>query len=76
MELLEFKHPEVIFTEEFLLREFTRVGFNKILMGVIKFSHIESNLCSAAGSKYFKTTQLVPPDNKKQTIIMRKAPEE
>jgi len=45
-------------------------------MGVIKFNHIQSNLCEAPGSKYFKTTQTVPPDNKKQTILIRKAPEE
>lgn len=73
MELLEVKHPEATFTEEFLLREFTRVGFNKILMGIIKFNHIQSNLCEAPGSKYFKTTQPIPPDNKKQTILIRKA---
>lgn len=33
MHLLEIKHPDTIFTEKFLVREFTRVGFNKILFG-------------------------------------------
>jgi len=56
-----------------LLREYTRVGFNKILMGVMKFSHIQSYLCDAPASKYFKIAKGLPPENKKQAVIIRKA---
>ena len=42
----------------------------------MKFSHINSYLCEAAGSKYFKTTKVVPPDNKKQTVVVRKSQDE
>lgn len=45
MDLLEIKHPGTPFTEQFLLREFTRVGFNKILMINMKFSHILAYVC-------------------------------
>ena len=42
-------------------------------MGVMKFSHIHAYLCETPGSKYFKTVKAVPPDNKKQTVVVRKA---
>jgi hypothetical protein len=45
MELLEIKYPGMDFTEEFLVREYTRAGFNKILMGTMKFNHILAYLC-------------------------------
>ena len=76
MDLLEIKHPGVPFTESFLLREFTRVGFNKILNEPLKLNHILAYVCEAPGSKYFKTSKVVPPDNHKQTVLVRKAPEE
>ena len=76
MQLLEIKHPDTNFSEEFLVREYTRVGFNKILNGVMKFSHIHSYLCEAPDSKYFKTTKVVPPENKKQSVVVRKAQDE
>lgn len=65
MELLEIKHPDTPFTEEFLLREFTRVGFNKIMFGTLKFNHICTYVCDYPGSKYFKTVRPVPPNFKK-----------
>ena len=61
MELLEIKHPDTIFTEDFLVREYTRVGFNKIMMGVMKFNQIQTYLCDAPGSKYFKISKEIPP---------------
>lgn len=76
MDLLEIKHPDTPFTENFLLREFTRVGFNKILMGTMKFSFILANLCEAPGSKYFAITKVCPPDNRKQVCLVRKACDE
>lgn len=45
MHLLEIKHPDAIFTEDFLIREFTRAGFNKILFGEMKFNQITTFVC-------------------------------
>lgn len=76
MQLLEIKHPGTPFTEDFLLREFSRVGFNKILMIPMKFSHIMNNVCEPPGSSYFKTTKVIPPNPNKQVILILKANDE
>ena len=76
MQLLEIKHIDTVFTEEFLLREFTRVGFNKILMEKMKFNHITAYLCDAPNSLYFKTTRVIPPSPQKQNCIIKRASEE
>ena len=44
MDLLTCYYPDVLFTEDFLLREFTRAGFNKT-MSIIKLSHISTYVC-------------------------------
>lgn len=63
-------------TEDFLVREYTRVGFNK-LMTRIKFSHLASYLCDAEDSKYFRKSMVMPPSLKKETtFIFKRAPEE
>ena len=59
-----------------MLREYTRVGFNKILMGPMKLNLILTHLCEAPDSRYFKTAKVVPPANKKVTVIVRKAEDE
>jgi hypothetical protein len=71
MDLLEATYPGVPFTDEFLRREFNRVGFNKILMAEVKFPQIANYLCdNPPHSKYYRATQ------GKQTILRRKAPME
>lgn len=60
MDLLTCYYPSALFTEDFLLREFTRVGFNKT-MAVIKIAHICSYVCDPPGSRFFKINLLMPP---------------
>lgn len=60
MKLLENHYPEAIFTEDFLVREYTRVGFNK-LMTRIKFSHMATFLCNDDDSEYFQFSVIMPP---------------
>lgn len=75
IELIELKHPGANLTEEMLIREYTRVGFNK-LMTRIKFSHLVSYLCDVEGSKYFKKTIIMPPCVKREvSFIFKKASE-
>lgn len=74
MQLLEIKHPDIIFTEDFLLREFTRVGFNKISMSCLKFNHIATYLCDNPESRFFKSTKIIPPNPQKQNILVKRAP--
>ncbi len=67
-ELLEVTYPGVPFTEDFLRREFNRVGFNKILMAELKFTQIATYLCdNPPHSKYYRAAQ------GKQTVLRRKA---
>lgn len=74
--LLESRYPGANLTEDFLVREYTRVGFNK-LMTRIKFQHLASYLCEGEDSKYFRKTVIMPPSVKKETtFIFRRAPEE
>ena len=49
-----------MFSEEFLVREYTRVGFNK-LMTRIKFSHLTTHLCNEEDSEYFQLSTVMPP---------------
>jgi hypothetical protein len=73
MQLLEIKHPDTLFTEEFLVREFNRVGFNKILMASIKFSQIANYLCDNPNSRFFRASKVIPPHPQKQNLIIKRA---
>jgi hypothetical protein len=74
MQLLEIKHPDIIFTEDFLLREFTRAGFNKISMSSLKYNHIATYLCDNPESRFFRSTKIIPPNPQKQNILVKRAP--
>lgn len=77
MQLLEVKHNLTVFTEEFLLREFSRVGFNKVLLVPLRYNHIASYLCdNYPVSRYFRSTKVVPPNPAKQNVLVRRAQEE
>ena len=43
---------------------------------ILKLNHIAAYLCDVPGSKYFKNNIKVPPENKKEAVILRRAPEE
>jgi hypothetical protein len=76
IELLERSHPGANLTEEMLVREYTRAGFNK-LMTRIKFAHLASYLCDAEGSRYFRKSFVMPPCLKRETtFLFKRAPEE
>lgn len=74
MQLLEIKHPDIVFTEDFLLREFTRAGFNKISMSSLKYNHIATYLCDNPESRFFRSMKIIPPNPQKQNILMKRAP--
>ena len=77
MQLLEVKHPDELLTEEFLLREFSRVGFNKVLLVPLRYNHIANYLCdNYPVSRFFRSTKVVPPIPAKQNILMRRAQRE
>lgn len=76
MQLLQSKYPDTIFTEEFLLREFTRVGFNKFFNGPMKFNQILTQICEGPNSRYFKSIKVIPPNPNKQNILARRASKE
>ena len=67
--LLGCYYPNLLFTEGFLLREFTRVGFNKP-MSVIKMTHISAMLCDSPSSKYYVISSVLPPRLKSETNIL------
>ena len=77
MQLLEVKYPDTLLTEEFLLREFSRVGFNKVLLVPLRYNHIANYLCdNYPVSRFFRSTKVVPPNPAKQNILMRRAQRE
>lgn len=51
-----------------LLREYTRVGFNK-LMTRIHFSHLTSFLFEGEYPLYFKSSVLMPPSTQRQSVF-------
>lgn len=69
MDLLVCYYPEAHFTEDFLLREFTRVGFNKT-MSQIKLTHICAYVCDPPSSRFFKIGLVMPPYVSKETTFV------
>ena len=67
--LLQCYYPDQLFTEDFLLREYTRVGFNKT-MSVIKLTHISSMLCDTPSSRFYVISTVLPPKLKTETNIL------
>jgi hypothetical protein len=74
VQLLEIKHPDTPFTEEFLVREFNRIGFNKILMASVKYTQIAHYLCdNFPSSRFFRVIKIIPPNPQKQNLIIKRA---
>lgn len=76
MEMLCCYYPDAKFTESFLVREYTRVGFNKI-MSEIKITHINSFVCDVPSSQFYMIKHVLPPFTKKEVnFIYPKASDE
>lgn len=76
IELIEATYKGANLTEDMLMREYTRVGFNK-LMTRIKFSHLTNVLCEGDQPKYYLKALTMPPLIKRQqNFIFKRVSEE
>ena len=69
LNLLSCYHSDQILTEDFLIREYTRIGFNKTLT-VIKLAHFWTYLCDSPSSRFYIISTVLPPKLKTETNIL------
>lgn len=73
---MEKVYKDANFTKDMLEREYTRIGFNK-LMTRIKFSHLTDFLCEGENAKYYMKAIVMPPFvTMQQNFIFRRASEQ